>query len=225
MRSAAVALMQWRAITAPVNAAFHFLWYYSKKTWKTHTFLGYPLMQNPLDLHVYQEIVFATRPAFIIQTGVAAGGSILYFATLLDAINAPAEAIVIGIDIALSERAKTLNHRRIRLVEGDSVAEDTLDRVRSLLAAPAGMVVLDSDHHRAHVLRELELYHPLVSPGSYLVVEDTNLNGHPVAPFNPPGPYQAVKQFLGQHPEFERSAVWHKNLVSHHAHGWLRRRA
>ena len=87
------------------------------------------------------------------------------------------------------------------------------------------MVVLDSDHSQENVLRELEVYAPLVTPGQYLVVEDTNVNGHPVLPEHGPGPYEAVQQFLAGTSDFEFDPQCERFLFTQNPGGWLRRRS
>ena len=204
---------------------FHRLWYNSKHTWRANTYLGHGVRQWPLDLWLYQETIFRTKPDFIIQTGVANGGGLLYFANILDAMGADPSAIVVGIDhndIRLT--LKEPYHPRIRIVIGSSVEQDTIDRVKALLPeGKLGMVSLDSDHRCPHVLREMELYSPFVALGGYMVVEDTNINGNPVKPQYGPGPAEAVEQFMKTNKSFVSDDIWKRNLISFHHGGWLRR--
>ena len=195
-----------------VIAAFHRLYYHSL-SWDSNTFLGYQIKQCPFDLQIYQELVTRLRPRFIIRTGVGGGGSVLFLATLLDLCGAGPDAVVVGIDVQLSAAARSLNHHRVRLAEGSSTDAHTIRLVESHLPGGGGMVVLDSDHTAHHVSRELRTYREYVAVGSYLVAEDTNLNGHPVFPSFGPGPFEAVEAFLREDERFVRDDLWKRHWL------------
>jgi cephalosporin hydroxylase len=207
-----------RGVTDP----FHALWYCSPDTWRRNTFLGHSTNQPATDLWLYREMIFHERPECIVQTGIAGGGSILYFAHLFDLIGAPASALVIGVDIALSPEALTLSHPRVRLLEGNSVAPESLEGVVRFCNGFSPLVILSSDSQRDHVLRELELYSPLIPPGGHLVVQKANRNGRRVAFGRRLGPLKAVDAFLEVHMDFARDdELGKRNFFASHRHGWL----
>lgn len=196
---------------------FHLLSYYSGALQQTY-WLGVPLQKSPLDCWVYQEVIHQLRPDLIIETGTDLGGSALFLASMCDLVG---HGRVVSIDIRHGTRVE---HPRITFIVGDSTAESTLVEVRGLLhGTERRLVILDSDHSEAHVARELEAYGQFVSIGSYLVVEDTNVNGHPVAPEHGPGPFEAVHAFVQRHPEFEIDRSCEKFLLSYFPDGFLKR--
>jgi cephalosporin hydroxylase len=141
------------------------------------SWMGRPIIQYPQDMVAMQEILWRTRPEVLVETGVAHGGSLVYYASLMELAGGPGRVIGVDIEIRPHNRAAIEAHpmaKRIALVEGSSVAPEVVARVRELAAGARGvMVVLDSNHSHAHVLAELRAYAPLVTRGHYLVVFDT----------------------------------------------------
>jgi cephalosporin hydroxylase len=200
---------------------FHKLYFYSKeKTWKNNTFwLNVPVAKCPLDLWIYQEIICETKPHVIIETGTAYGGSALFLASICDLAN---RGRVITID--LEEQPGRPEHERVTYLSGSSTSEEIISRVKSFIKSEDRvMVVLDSDHRAEHVRRELEIYSRLVSPNCYLVVEDTNVNGHPVMPLHGAGPMEAVEQFLKTERSFVVDREREKFFMTFNPKGYLRR--
>jgi cephalosporin hydroxylase len=200
--------------------AFHRLYYNSgSTTWSNTYWLGTQTQKCPLDLWIYQELLHELRPAAIVETGTASGGSALFLASVCDLLG---EGEVVTVDIARGERP---SHPRVTYLSGSSTAPESVARVREFIGEKAPvLIILDSDHSYAHVLDELRLYSPLVTSGSYLVVEDTNVNGHPVDPNHGPGPMEAVRDFLREANEFTVDESREKFLLTFNPRGFLRRR-
>jgi cephalosporin hydroxylase len=189
-------------------------------TWSDTRWLGVPVAKTPLDLWVYQEILVELRPALVIETGTLNGGSALFLATVLDVLGA---GRVLTIDV--ETRSGRPAHSRIEYATGSST-DPAVHRDATIAAREAGgavLVVLDSDHTRDHVLAELRLYAPLVSAGSYVIVEDTNVNGHTVSPEHGPGPAEAVEAFLREDSRFEIDRSREKHYLTFNPGGYLRR--
>jgi cephalosporin hydroxylase len=199
---------------------FHRLYYDSPvRTWSNTYWLGTHTQKCPLDLWIYQEILYELRPEAIVETGTASGGSALFLASVCDLLG---QGKIISVDIEDAERPQ---HDRVTYLTGSSVAPKIVDRVVEFVgdAAPV-LVILDSDHSREHVLEELRAYSPVVTPGSYLIVEDTNVNGHPVLPEHGPGPMEAVDEFLDSAPEFSVDPEREKFFLTFNPRGFLRKR-
>jgi cephalosporin hydroxylase len=181
--------------------------------------LGVRTDKCPLDLWIYQEVLHELRPDLIIETGTAFGGSALYFASMCDLLD---HGRVLTIDVQPQEDRP--EHPRIEYYAGSSVAPETVEHARHAAeGAETVLVVLDSDHRKEHVLEELRLYAPLVTPGSYLVVEDTILNGHPVSPEFGPGPMEATEEFVRENPDFTSDRRREKLYLTFNPKGYLRR--
>ena len=201
---------------------FHYIWWQSKDTWPRNKFLGYEILQCPFDLQIYQELIFSSKPEFMLQTGICGVGSIVYFSSILELMGTSNDVKVIGIDIELSKEAKEIKNDRVILFEGSSTSDEVVSKIKDYTQGKKGIIILDSDHSETHVSKELSIYKDFVQKGCYLVVEDTNLNGNPVHPNFGPGPYEAVKKFLLENKDFRQdNQLWKRNLFSFHQYGWL----
>lgn len=211
--------------------------------------LGRPIIQYPQDMVAMQELVWATRPDLIIETGIAHGGSLILSASLLamldycDAVQAKAtldpraskrRVLGLDIDIRAHNRAAIEAHplaHMIDMIQGSSVAADVIDQVRVRARGyERVMVCLDSNHTHEHVLSELQAYAPLTTPGCYCVVFDTFVQDMPtdLFPDRPwaPGdnPKTAVHEYLKSNPQFEiDTSIPHKLQVTVAPDGFLRR--
>jgi len=183
------------------------------------SWFGHQVLKCPLDLWEYQELLVRTRPDVVIETGTFAGGSALFFAMILDGIG---HGRVVTIDV--KPKPDRPEHPRIAYMTGSSIDRPILAEVRKMVGTKRAMVILDSDHRAEHVYEEIVAYSPLVQVGDYLVVEDTNVNGHPTWPEFGPGPTEAVEKFLAENDDFVIDARCERFLMTLSPRGYLRRR-
>ncbi len=184
-------------------------------------YLGIRTQKNPLDLWVYQEILWETKPDLIIECGTAEGGTTLYLANILDLIG---WGKIVSIDAVNCSRP---THPRIEYITGDTldpaIAQSVWLRAKTRNFGRV-MVILDDDHGCDHVIEELKWYGPMVTKGQYLIVEDTNINGHPVLTGFGAGPYEAVEQYMAMRSdEFVVDKSREKFLITQNPNGYLRR--
>lgn len=196
------------------------------------TWLGLPVIQMPTDVVAMQEVIWSSRPQVIVETGVARGGSVILYSSVLSLLG-EGKVVAVDIDIRPHNREAIETHplgSRVELIEGSSIDPRILDLVREAIGdADRVMVALDSNHTHAHVLEELRLYAPLVTPGQFLVVSDTfveHLDPHPGRP-RPWGPGDnpgtAVDAFLSTTDRFVRDeGINSKLLMSSAPGGYLR---
>jgi cephalosporin hydroxylase len=200
---------------------FHELYYDAgHRTWRDTWWMGIRTYKCPLDLWIYQEILHELKPDLVVESGTAEGGTALYIAHVLDLIG---RGEVLTID--LTPVARPPLHRRIRYLLGSSTDPAVVRHVGDAARGKGTVIViLDSIHTREHVAEELRLYQGLVTPDSYLIVEDTNVNGHPVLHDHGPGPGEAVQEFLSGHDDFFADVSREKFFLSFNPGGYLRRR-
>jgi cephalosporin hydroxylase len=222
---------------APYKYVFNFSW------------LGRPIIQFPQDMVAMQELIWQTKPDLVVETGIAHGGSLILSASmlllldycdavqegeLLDPVNPRRKVLGVDVDIRAHNRTAILEHpvsNRIEIIQGSSIAPETIaavcERARHFGRV---LVCLDSNHTHDHVLAELNAYAPLVTPGSYCVVSDTDIEDMPAGSF-PDRPWDkgnnpktAVWEYLKTHPEFEiDKSIPAKLLITVAPDGYLKR--
>ena len=191
---------------------------YLSDSWTQARWLGAQALKNPLDLWVYQEIVFETKPELVVETGTYRGGSALYLASLCDLLGV---GEVISIDVE-PIRDDYPVHPRVTYLGGRSSTDpDVVEEVRERAAGRPILVILDSDHSQAHVEAELAVYAPLVPVGSYLIVEDSNIGR--IRKDLMPGPLEAIEIFLATNDGFEIDRSREKFLITFNPSGYLKR--
>lgn len=202
--------------------------YYEKnRIWEKNSFLGIPCWKLPMDAFVIQELIYRTRPDYIIETGTGHGGSALFYASICELIG---EGKVITVD---NDHSKRNSHEwgmfewedRIIFFTGDSV--DVFPKIKRYIGDNVScMVILDSWHSKEHVYREMLMYNALVKQGGYMIIEDSHAAGNPVPwKHNDDGPMGAIKQWIGSYGDkWEIDESCEKHLLTFNPHGYLRRR-
>lgn len=212
--------LQWTKVAAENRLSYEIDW------------LGIPVIQTPEDLILMQELIFDVQPDIIIETGIAHGGSLIYYASMMELLN---KGKVIGVDIEIREHNRKVIEahplfKRIEMIEGDSVSDETIKEVRKRIPKNSKVVVcLDSDHTKARVFKELQLYQQFVIPGSYIVVFDTNTSklaelGACDKKYINNGPKEAIDEFLKINNDFEIDKQYNKLYISYSLNGYLRRK-
>lgn len=214
------ATREWFNASARTKYSYHFEW------------MGRPIIQYPQDMIAMQEILWRVQPDLLIETGIAHGGSLIFYASMMELIG-KGEVLGVDIDIRSHNRTAIESHpmfKRIKLLQGSSIAPETIAEVRSVAAGKRVLVVLDSNHTHDHVLAELEAYAPLVSVGSYCVVMDTVVEDMPAGwytdrPWNKGNnPKTAVWDYLKDHSEFQiDQAIENKIMITVAPSGYLKR--
>jgi cephalosporin hydroxylase len=191
---------------------------YRSDAWTDATWLGAQALKNPLDLWVYQEIMAETRPELVVETGTYRGGSAFFLASICDLLGA---GEVVSLDIE-PVRDDYPEHARITYFGGRSSTDpEVVAEVRARAEGKRTLVILDSDHSRAHVEAELAEYAPLVPVGGYVIVEDSNIGQ--IREDLLPGPLEAIEAFLGRTDAFEIDRSREKFLITFNPSGYLRR--
>jgi cephalosporin hydroxylase len=205
----------------------------------TFTWFGRPIIQLPEDMIRTQEVIYQVKPDVIVETGIAHGGSLIYYASLLKAMG---KGRIIGVDIEIRphNREAIASHELsslITLIEGDSVAAEIVQQVKQLISpGETVLVILDSCHTKSHVADELNTYHGFVTPGSYIVATDGIMKDLDDVPGGQPhwkqdNPAAAAMEFAEEHPEFVLEDLkWRFNEsqltanITYWPNAWLRRR-
>jgi len=204
---------------------FHLLYTEKNKQTLDNTYwMGVRSMKCPLDLWIYQELLYKNQPDVIIETGTNEGGTSLFLANICDILN---HGEIISIDIASTQNQRS--HNRIHYLQGDTTSDQTIQKIKKLLdkinenPTRKIMVILDDAHDEKHVIEEMEIYGKLVTIGQYLIVEDTSMGGHPVYPELGAGPLEAVQKYFQTHNDFEPDLSCEKFLLTLNPNGYLKK--
>lgn len=194
-----------------------------KAVWSETRWLGAKVLQWPTDLFAIQELLYTTKPDFVVETGAAAGGSALFCASIFELIG-HGKVISVDVDIGIARQtlAESRFAERVTFIEGSSTSPEVIDQIKGLIGSDSRVhFLLDSDHRAFHVKAELDIFSEMVKPGCYIVVFDTNIEDAPE--WKDDNPMIAVDQFLQGNDRFVVDKYWEKYQVSFCRRGFLKR--
>jgi cephalosporin hydroxylase len=205
--------------------AFHEIFYAKKgQTWLANHWLGIQTSQNPNDAWITQEILVEQKPDFMVEAGTKNGGSALIWAMILREVNPDSRVITIDIvDKTAKARELPLFKERVDFLLGSSTDPKILAEVSHRVAGKKVVVLLDSDHSKKHVLAEMQAYATIVTPGSYMIVQDGILSGHPVTDEMAGGPWEARDEFLAVNKDFQSDRSRERLMFTYCPRGYLKR--
>ncbi|MEW5901256.1 MAG: CmcI family methyltransferase [Acidobacteriota bacterium] len=204
---------------------FHQMFYRKKgQTWLANHWLGVQTSQNPNDVWITQEILVEQKPNLMVEAGTKHAGSALIWAMILREVNPSARVITIDIEDKITKaRDLPLFKERIDFLLGSSTDPRIIREVKRRCAGKKVVVLLDSDHSKKHVLAEMKAYAPVVNVGSYLIVQDGILSGHPVEDEMEGGPWEAIDEFLAENSDFVIDRSRERLLFTYCPRGYLKR--
>lgn len=180
------------------------------------TWMGMPIIQMPEDIMLIWQLIYETKPDFIIETGIAWGGSVVYYASLCELMG-HGEVIAVDTVLPQSNIDKIMAYpfsKRIHLLQGSSVDKEVFGKIKALIPEDAKvMVILDSNHTHEHVYNELNLYAPLIKSGQYILAQDTLIEFVPAQVHRPRpwghgnNPWTAIQKFLSENPNFTKITI------------------
>jgi len=204
---------------------FHKMFYAKRgQTWLANRWLGVQTSQNPNDVWITQEILFEQKPDFMVEAGTKLAGSALIWAMVLKEVNPNARVITIDIEDKITRaRDLSLFREKIDFLLGSSTDPKIVEEVRRRVAGKRVVVLLDSNHSRNLVLAEMRAYAPVVNVGSYMIVQDGILSGHPIEDQMGGGPWEAIDEFLDGNKDFVIDRGRERLMFTYCPRGYLKR--
>jgi cephalosporin hydroxylase len=194
------------------------------QTWETLKWLNIDCGQHPQDAWMHQEIISTVKPDFIIEAGTWKGASAAMWAMIQDQVNPEGRVITIDIrDHGIDYDKAPILKKKVDFIQGSSIDPKVVEDIKKRVAGKKVLVILDSVHTKEHVLAELRAYSPMVSLGSYILVQDTDIPDHPTLKSDEPGSRGAVEAFLKENDQFEPDRWQERLMFTTMSRGYLKR--